>query len=112
MIDLLALSPVLAPLIAPNGTPGAAMDMWRRTIAATREDHARQLPLLRQLTIRQQASLLASHPAPGRRHQVVAGMAYQDASVVVTEGEAANLDAEWQPYVEALRKQLAEAYEL
>ncbi|WP_158566230.1 M48 family metallopeptidase [Micromonospora craterilacus] len=112
MIDLLALSPVLAPLIAPNGTPGAAMDMWRRDVAATREDHAQQLPLLRQLTIRQQASLLASHPAPGRRHQVVAGMAYQDAVVVVTDGEAATVDAELQPYVEALRKQLAEAYEL
>ncbi|MFV2100989.1 hypothetical protein [Micromonospora sp. LOL_024] len=58
------------------------------------------------------AALLASHPAPGRRHQVISGMPHQDASVVVAPDEAATLDAGLRSFVEALRKQLAQAYDL
>ncbi|MFF5215905.1 M48 family metallopeptidase [Micromonospora sp. NPDC000442] len=112
MIDVLALSPLLAPLVTAHGTPGVAMDVWRRSIATTRAEQVVRLPVLRQLTIREHASLLASHPAPGRRHQVISGMPHQDASVVVTPDEAATLDAELRPFVEALRKQLAQAYDL
>ncbi|WBB51130.1 M48 family metalloprotease [Verrucosispora sp. WMMA2044] len=112
MIDVLVLSPVLAPLVTAYGTPGGAMDVWRRAIATTRTQRAGQLPMLRQLTIREHASLLASHPAPGRRHQVISQLPYRDASVVVAPDEAAVLDAELRPFVEALRKQLAQAYDL
>jgi heat shock protein HtpX len=112
LLDVFAQLRLLTPYLAPTGNVGGALHQWRTDVMRARERHQDQLPLLRQLSIRTGAALLASHSAPGRRHQVLAGQPHQDPCVVLGEADAALLDAEIAPYVEAIRRQLADYYEL
>jgi heat shock protein HtpX len=112
MLDDLVLLPAYAPMISGTVTKGAALKGWRDRVAHVRGKHAADMPALRQLTARVRASLFASHPAPGRRHQVVSQAPYQPGQVVLTEAEVARVDAEIAPYAEAERAALAEAYEM
>jgi heat shock protein HtpX len=107
-MDALALMPLLQQYVQPNVEAGQAARRWRDAMAGVPERNRDRLPVLRQLSIREDASLLASHPAPGRRHQYLSSMPYVDPAVVVTESEAARIDAEVAPYAEALRKELAD----
>nr|MDT0659871.1 M48 family metallopeptidase [Micromonospora sp. DSM 115978] len=112
LVDALALTPILAPLVAPTGNVGGALRQWRTDIERTRERNQERVSRLRQLSIRTSASLFGSHPAPGRRHQVLAARPHVQAAVVLTESRAELLDEEIKPYVEAMRKRLADLYEL
>jgi heat shock protein HtpX len=69
-----------------------------------RERESAGAPARRQLSIRTEASLFASHPAPGRRHQWLATRPSHGAAVVVGEAEAAALEQEIKPYAEALHR--------
>ncbi|WJK40661.1 M48 family metallopeptidase [Solwaraspora sp. WMMA2056] len=112
LLDVLAQLPLLVPYLAPTGNVGGALRQWRTDIMRARERHEERLPLLRQLSIRSDAALLASHSAPGRRHQVLSGRPPQEPSVVVSEADAARIDAEIAPYVEGIRRRLADHHEL
>jgi hypothetical protein len=104
--------PQLVRCLQPNdGTRGVLAD-WRNSIDHVHAREAERIRWLRQLTCRQDASLLASHPAPSRRHQVLAVRPGVPASVVMTEAESAAIDAEIGPYVEALRRRISAVYEL
>jgi heat shock protein HtpX len=109
-IDTLPLIPLLIQHVQPNAEAGQAARRWRDAMAGVPERNRNNLPVLRQLSIRQNASLLASHPAPGRRHQYLSSVPYLDPAVVVTADEAARIDAELAPYAEALRRELADIY--
>lgn len=111
-VDTLAMLPTLARYVQPNVESGQAAARWRAAMLDALEYDADRLPVLRQLSIRQEASLLASHPAPGRRHQYLSGAPYVDAAVVVTADEQARIEAELAPYAEALRRRLADLHGL
>ncbi|MEU8615959.1 hypothetical protein AB0C29_49055, partial [Actinoplanes sp. NPDC048791] len=81
-------------------------------LAGVRERAAGEAGALRQLTIREHASMLASHPAPGRRHEWLRARPYLDPAVTVTPMEAEKLGAELAPYAEQLRRRVREAYGL
>jgi hypothetical protein len=66
--------------------------------------------VLRQLSIRTEASLLASHPATGRRCQRLSGLPHVEAAVIVGPDEATRVETELAPFAEALRKDLADAH--
>jgi heat shock protein HtpX len=83
---------------------GEAAAHWRRMLRAVRERASAAAPGRRQLSIRTQASLVASHPAPGRRYQWLATRPVHEAAVVVGEAEAAALEQEIKPYAEALHR--------
>jgi heat shock protein HtpX len=109
-IDTLAMLPLLTRHVGPNVEAGQAATRWGDAMADALERNRDSAPVLRQLSIRQEASLLASHPAPGRRHQYLSSLPYFDPAVVVTADEAARIDAELAPYAEALRRELADIH--
>jgi Zn-dependent protease with chaperone function len=110
--DRLALLPMLTRVIQPNRNVNGALGDWRQAMDTTMALHRQYTPRLRQLSIRTQSSLLASHPAPGRRHQLLASLPGSGPSIRLTDAESERLDAELRPYVEVIRKRLAEYYEL
>ncbi|WP_433731247.1 M48 family metalloprotease [Actinoplanes sp. CA-051413] len=111
-LDVLALTSRLSGLLHPNVTDGRAAEEWRNLLAGARERAAGEVEALRQLTIREHASLLASHPAPGRRHQWLRARPYLDPAVTVTPLEAEKLAAELAPYAELLCKRVRESHGL
>lgn len=111
-LDVLALESRLSGLLHPNVTDGRAAAEWRNLLAGAREGAAGDVEALRQLTIREHASMLASHPAPGRRHQWLRARPHLDPGVTVTPLEAEKLRAELAPYAEPLCKRVREAHGL
>ncbi|MBB4748345.1 M48 family metallopeptidase [Actinoplanes lobatus] len=85
----------------PKGEAGPA---WRRLIHAVREREQPDGPARLQLTARTGATLLASHPPAGRRHQWLAARPPQPAHLVVDPATAARLDREIDRYAEALHR--------
>ena len=112
LVDRLALAALYVEQIGGTVRKGTAVSSWRKRVDHVSGKHQADVSRLRQVSIRDQASLFSSHPAPGRRHQVISRIAYQDPAVVVTESQAVRIDAELSPYAEALRSILAEAHEM
>ncbi|MBV1854957.1 M48 family metalloprotease [Catellatospora tritici] len=115
LTEQLVLLPVILPVVDGRVEPGEALARWRAGLAAARERHAGRTGRLLQLSNRTYASLFSSHPAPGRRHDLLKAAPFQQATVVVTPEQALRLDAELHPYAEALRGELAkrqQAFEL
>jgi hypothetical protein len=73
-------------------------------LRTVRERDATTAPVWRQLSNRTDASLWASHPAPGRRHQWLTARPRRDATVVLDKAEAERLEHEVVPYAEALHR--------
>ncbi|MFI5935149.1 M48 family metalloprotease [Actinoplanes sp. NPDC051494] len=101
-LDVLVLLPGLTDLLHPRVPAGEAARRWRDLLADVQQRRAGLLPVLRQLSIREDASLLADHPPAGRRRQWVAARAYLDPAVVVTPVEAERLRAELAPLAEQM----------
>jgi Zn-dependent protease with chaperone function len=72
--DRLTLQPLLIRVIQPNRNVTGALVDWRTAMDRTMELQRADTPRLRQLSIRSRSSPLSSHPAPGRRHQLVASL--------------------------------------
>jgi Zn-dependent protease with chaperone function len=70
--DVLAMLPSLTTYVQHHVPRNEAAKLWRRMLSAVRERDAATAPAWRQLSSRTDASLWASHPAPGRRHQYAA----------------------------------------
>lgn len=109
-LDLLATLPALTTYVQRYVPEGEAAVTWRRMLRSVREREAPTAPAWRQLSIRTQASLFASHPPPGRRHQWLAARPARDAAVLLTESEAEALEREIRPYAEALHRTMLKAH--
>lgn len=109
LVDALSSIEILDQYVNHNPPPGKVAAAWREKTGIARDRAADRLPRLRQLSIRNDASLFASHPAPGRRHQALLKAPYQDPGVVVTEAEAERIDLELAPIAEAIGAQWREA---
>lgn len=107
MLDVLACDQELRPMVGPSGDKGHVMQSWHGKVELARTGLTDELPRLRQLTMRG-AGLFAGHAAPGRRHEALVRQPHQDPAVVLTEAESARIDAELQPYAEAVRKEMEE----
>ncbi|SNT64148.1 Zn-dependent protease with chaperone function [Asanoa hainanensis] len=113
LFDAMAAFPLFHGAISGVARKGYAMAEWRARIAQNRarNDEGRTA-VLRQLTIRTEASLFASHPSTGRRHQYVSTLPNSYATVTVTDTEWTTIVREVAPYAETLRNDLAEQYEM
>jgi len=67
---------------------------WRDAIEQTRAEVAAKLPRRRQLSLRREASLFASHPPTGLRGALLAKGAQHGPAVVLTEAEMERIDTE------------------
>lgn len=113
LFDALSSIPLYHGVVSGATRKGYALRDWQERITQNRarNDGARTARL-RQLTIRTEASLFSSHPSTGRRHQFVSALPDSAAAVTVDDAEWATIVRELAPYAEALRKDLAEQYEM
>jgi heat shock protein HtpX len=107
-----ALWPSCADMINGSAPAGQAMAVWRQRIQHVRASRPTELPELRQLTQRVDASILAGRLSLGRRFEFLRALELQPSRVLVSQAQAARIDAELAPHAEALRTRLADAYEL
>jgi Zn-dependent protease with chaperone function len=106
MIDILATLPNLSGYVQRHVSPGEAAVSWRRFMRAVHEREIDLLPARRQLSIRTTASVFASHPSPGRRHQWLAGQPAQRAALTVDEAAGERIEREIAPYAEFLHNRM------
>ena len=109
LLDVAADVPALAEYVQRHVPKGEAAAHWRRILRAVRERESAAAPMRRQLSIRTDASLFSSHPAPGRRHQWLAARPACAGAVIVGEAEAVTLEDEIRPYAEALHRTMLKA---
>ncbi|GLZ60089.1 M48 family metallopeptidase [Micromonospora sp. NBRC 107095] len=93
-LDILLTTESLELAVRRDTRAGHGPDRWRAALAESRVTRADQLPLLRQLSVRDGASLFAAHPPTGLRRQMLAGRAWQDPSVTLSEARMERIDAE------------------
>ncbi|NMO50527.1 M48 family metalloprotease [Actinoplanes sp. TBRC 11911] len=108
-IDLTAMLPELQKYVQRYVPKGQAAAKWRTFLRDVRERELESAPAWRQLSVRTEASLFASHPAPGRRYQWLAGQPASPAIVVLDETEAERIEKEIAPYAEAIHRTMLDA---
>jgi Zn-dependent protease with chaperone function len=84
-------------------------DGWREGVEKSRDSKAARIQRLRQLTIRTESGIFASHPPTGLRHRMIQAAPYRTAAVVLTVAESAAIDAELARYEERYRREIASA---
>ncbi|WBB67121.1 M48 family metallopeptidase [Micromonospora sp. WMMD812] len=86
---------------------GHGPQRWRTAVAEARDAAAEQLPLLRQLSVRDESSLFASHPPAGLRRRMLTDGPRHDPAVVLTEERMSRIDAELSREYERFRRDLS-----
>ncbi|MDY7090679.1 MAG: M48 family metalloprotease [Actinomycetota bacterium] len=102
--DVMAMLPLLTTLVQHHVPRNEAARQWRRMLSTVRDRDAATVTAWRQLSNRTDASLWASHPAPGRRHQWLSARPHREAAVMIDEADAERLEREIVPYAEALHR--------
>lgn len=105
--DILVASDVVTMVAAREARLGRGPAAWRTAADEARARLAPRLPGLRQLSVRDRASLFASHPPAGLRSRMVSSRGYQAPAVVLTGTDSARLDAELHREYERARRGLA-----
>jgi heat shock protein HtpX len=106
MIDVAASVLMLSGYVQHHVPKGEAADSWRRFLLTVREREADGMPMRRQLSIRREASLFASHPAPGRRHQWMTSQPPREPAIRVDETAAKRIESEIKPYAEKMHQRM------
>jgi heat shock protein HtpX len=106
MLDTLTLVPIIAGYLQHHVEEGEAATRWRRYMGSVRERHVDSLPARRQLSMRTDASVLADHPAPGRRHQWLSAQPVRTPGLLVEEAAGVRLEQEIAPYAEILHREM------
>lgn len=105
--DVFAIGEGLITVVGARSRSNSGAGGWLEGVEGARERVQPRLGPIRQLTIRQDASMFASHPPAGLRHAVVTEGPHHDAAVVLTETEANAIDAELARYAEPYRRTIA-----
>jgi Zn-dependent protease with chaperone function len=109
VIDLLPLLPELSRYVQHHVPEDRlAGEHWRGLLSAVRDREQERAPMRRQLTNRTHASLFASHPAPGRRHEWLGRRPVEQPSVVLDAETGAAIQRELGPYAKAMQRALAD----
>ena len=80
---------------------------WRAAVARALTADPETLRRLRQLSVREETSLFASHPPCGLRHRMVDSRPRVGAAVQLTESRRERIDAELATHYERARRDLA-----
>ncbi|MEU8181729.1 M48 family metalloprotease [Micromonospora sp. NPDC049047] len=94
LLDTLLAAESMALAVRRETQAGHGPDRWRAALAESRAANPDRLPLLRQLSVRDEASLFAFHPPTGLRHRMLAARTWQEPAVVLTPGRMERIDAE------------------
>ena len=108
LMDLLVHGEGAHTIVASQARAGHGVEAWRRAIAELRD---RQTPTrlgrLRQLTVRRDSSLLASHPPSGLRSRLLEAGCRADPALRLTEDESARIDSELAAHYRRFRRDIA-----
>lgn len=94
LLDVLLSGDSVALVVRQASRAGQGPRQWRSGVAQARTAAAGRMPLVRQLSVREQASLFASHPPAGLRHRMLAARATHEPAVTLDESRMERLDAE------------------
>jgi Zn-dependent protease with chaperone function len=108
MLDVLVALADLSGYVQRHVVKGQAAASWRRFMRGVHVREAHLWPARRQLSIRTDASLFASHPAPGRRHQWLSAQPELPVGLLVEEAAGAGIEREIAPYAEFLHSEMME----
>ncbi|MDQ7908361.1 M48 family metallopeptidase [Phytohabitans sp. ZYX-F-186] len=92
--DVLLLCEAVEMVVRREARAGHGPDRWRIAADEARASAAASLPALRQLSIRDRASLFASHPPQGLRHRMIREREWHHPAVALTEARLKRIDAE------------------
>ncbi|MGW3606221.1 M48 family metalloprotease [Micromonospora sp. NPDC005161] len=104
LLDALLGGESMALAVRRETQAGHGPDRWRSALAEARAASADRLPLLRQLSVRDEASLFAAHPPIGLRRRMLTDRPWQDPAVVLTEARMERIDAELAREYERFRR--------
>ncbi|WP_319462475.1 M48 family metallopeptidase [Micromonospora sp. RTP1Z1] len=107
MLDAFLADESIALAVRRESRAGHGPDRWRAAVAESRATAAARLPLLRQLSIRQETSLFATHPPAGLRQRMLAGRPSHEPTVELTEERMARIDAELAREYERVRREVS-----
>ncbi|MEV6816339.1 M48 family metallopeptidase [Micromonospora sp. NPDC051296] len=94
-------------VVRRDSRAGHGPQQWRAETAAGLADATDRLPQLRQLSVREEASLLASHPPTGLRRRMLTSRSWHEPKVVLTEARLERLDQELAREYERIRRQIS-----
>ncbi len=94
VLDSLVVSAEVTGMLARAARNSDDVAVWRKATAESQQRMANELPLLRQLSLSDEASLFATHPPLGLRHRMITNRPWRDPRVVLTEEESLRIDAE------------------
>ncbi|MFJ8578522.1 M48 family metallopeptidase [Micromonospora sp. NPDC093277] len=94
LLDVLLSHESVALVVRRGIQGGHGPAEWRTGMRRSLAGAAERLPLLRQLSIREDASLFATHPPAGLRHRMLTSRPWQDPGLVLGEARAKRIDAE------------------
>lgn len=106
MFDVMATLASLSGYMQPHVDKGQAAATWRRLMRVVHEREANLRPMRRQLSTRTDASLFASHPSAGRRHQWLSAQPEMPVGLLVEEAAGASIEREIAPYAEFLHQEM------
>jgi heat shock protein HtpX len=111
MLDTLLLGDAcyrtLRRAIRTDASKAVSPAAWHAQILADRQEISGAVKTLRQMSMRDSASLFASHPPNGLRAQLVESRSQISAAVVLTAADAAQIDIELAREYRSLRTTLA-----
>lgn len=100
----------VATIIGARSRNKECADGWREGVEKSRSGRATRMHRLRQLTIRSETGIFASHPPAGLRHRMIMSAPHRSAAVVLTPAESAAIDAELSAYEERYRREIATSW--
>ncbi|MFJ8687228.1 M48 family metallopeptidase [Micromonospora wenchangensis] len=107
LLDVLLSGDTVARVVRQASRAGDGPAAWRSAVARARTATAWRMPLVRQLSVRDEASLFASHPPTGLRHRMLTARAPQEPTVTLDGNRMERLDAELTRHFDRTARTLA-----
>ncbi|WP_431885369.1 M48 family metallopeptidase [Micromonospora wenchangensis] len=94
LLDVLLSGDAVARVVRQASRAGEGPAAWRSGVALARTAAAARMPLVRQLSVRDEASLFAAHPPAGLRHRMLTARTPQEPTVTLDGRRMERLDVE------------------
>ncbi len=105
--DLLVWSEPASDAVAVRARAGDTEQGWRLAVGELRSRMAPRQNRLRQLSVRHEVSLFATHPPSGLRALLVEAAPWRDPAIVLGDAENERIDAELSKYYQRYRRDIA-----
>ncbi|MGC9666219.1 M48 family metallopeptidase [Planosporangium sp. 12N6] len=107
LADTLTATDTMTMVVRREARKGGDAAAWRAAADQARRDVAARLPRLRQLSVRDDVSLFASHPPAGLRARMIESRPAHPPAVLLDVATSARIDAELATAYAAARRDLA-----